>query len=216
MHHAQRPMSSSSLSRAPLVARRLHHAPAAPHVRAPAQRTLLPCSALPEESGASTSEEDVAFERLRNTRARVARGAGAGRTQAKVKVVTPLVDAALDEAPTAAGQAETTALAALTLVFLTILGEGLLVATAGFMSEEQDGWVTANVLPAFAPTLGLFLFGSSAYGACRTSRCLRALTPLPRRLQDGRLCKEADTTAIETGLVKSVVEVLCRGDGGGP
>ena len=161
-------MSSSLLAR-PLLSprRRLHDSCAAtPPVRAPSLRSVLPCAALPEDSGASAAEEDVAFERLRNSRSRVgARAAGAGRPQAKVKVVTPLVDAALDEAPTAAGQAETSALALLTLVFVLILAEGLLVASSGFMSEAQDAWVTSTVLPAFAPTLGVFLLGSSAYGA---------------------------------------------------
>ena len=103
--------------------------------------------------------------------------------------------------PTPAAQNETAALLALTAVFLAIIVEGLLVASSGFMSEEWDGIVQArprcaaprgcaprraradapaqnNVLPIFAPTLGLFLLGSSAYGA---GHAARALSPTPAR-----------------------------------
>jgi hypothetical protein len=116
---------------------------------------------------------------------------GKTRPQPKVTVSTPTVDRALSDAPpTVEAQNETTALLLLTLVFVIILVEGLLVAASGFMSEEWDGIVQVrprgyagrccapiaaltrgrgpqnNVLPLFAPTLGLFLLGSSSYGAC--------------------------------------------------
>jgi hypothetical protein len=87
-----------------------------------------------------------------------------GAVLPKVKVVTPLVDAALDEAPSPAGQAEGAALVALAAVFVVILGEGILVASSGFMSEDFDQLVQGKVLPLFTPTLLVFLAGSSAYG----------------------------------------------------
>ena len=71
-----------------------------------------------------------------------------GKLQAKVKVSTPTVDAALDGAPpTESAQAETTAVLGLTAVFAAIMIEGLLVAASGFMSEEWDGIVQARAPP---------------------------------------------------------------------
>ena len=72
-----------------------------------------------------------------------------GKLQAKVKVSTPTVDAALDGAPpTELAQAETTAVLGLTAVFAAIMIEGLLVAASGFMSEEWDGIVQARAPPS--------------------------------------------------------------------
>ena len=135
--------------------------------------------------GPAADNEDVTFEPMRKARVK-------GKLQAKVKVSTPMVDAVLDAPPSEQARGETQAVLALTGVFLAIMVEGLLVAGSGFMSEEWDGFVQvsvacscaaacfsrahavtscpahqANVLPIFAPTLGLFLAGSSAYGACK-------------------------------------------------
>jgi hypothetical protein len=125
------------------------------------------------------SDDGVSFVPRRKARAK-------GKVQPKVKVVTPTVDAALDEPPTQAGQAETAALLSLSAVFAAILVEGLTVASAGFMSDDMDTWVQvrplcslevndahrffwccfqATILPLFTPTLLLFLLGSSSYGA---------------------------------------------------
>ena len=126
---------------------------------------------------------------------------GKTRPQPKVTVSAPVVERAMSEAPpTPAAQNETAALLALTAVFLAIIVEGLLVASSGFMSEEWDGIVQVrpwrgaargcahrraradaapqnNVLPIFAPTLGLFLLGSSAYGAARAARAVAPALP---------------------------------------
>ena len=130
---------------------------------------------------------------------------GKTRPQPKVTVSTPTVDRALGDAPpTVEAQNETTALLLLTLVFIIIIVEGLLVASSGFMSEEWDGIVQVrprrccapiaaltrsrgaqnNVLPLFAPTLGLFLLGSSSYGAAaaRLAGFARARVPSRARL----------------------------------
>jgi hypothetical protein len=93
-----------------------------------------------------------------------------GKVTPRVKVVTPLVDAALDAPPTEAGKSEAAVLTALAVVFFAILGEGLLVASSGFMSAEMDQLVQTRVLPVFTPTLLVFLAGSSLYGVeCHTS-----------------------------------------------
>jgi hypothetical protein len=138
-----------------------------------------------------------------------------GKLQAKVKVSTPTVDAVLSDAPQSdTARAETTAVLALTAVFVAIMVEGLLVAASGFMSEEWDGIVQvrrtqrrlrsrvrprtepalprprpqSNVLPIFAPTLGLFLLGSSSYGAHPRKRRTQLFVPSPA-LRDGTLTR---------------------------
>ncbi len=99
-----------------------------------------PPGALPDEKGpaqAAADDDDVTFQPARKARVK-------GRVQAKVKVSTPAVDAALDAPPTEAGRAETSALLALSAGFVAILVEGLLVASSGFMSDEWDGIVQAR------------------------------------------------------------------------
>ena len=85
-------------------------------------------------SDEAADDDGVSFVPRRKARAK-------GKVQPKVKVLTPAVDAALDAPPTEAGQAETAALLALAGVFTAILGEGLMVAAAGFMSDDMDAWV---------------------------------------------------------------------------
>ena len=91
------------------------------------------------------NDDDISFVPRRKARAK-------GKVEPKVKVVTPTVDAALDAPPTKVGEAETAALQALAAVFVAILIEGLLVASSGFMSEEQDTWVQVGALQAVAHT----------------------------------------------------------------
>ena len=86
-------------------------------------------------------------------------------------------------------------LSILALLFIAILGEGLLVAGSGFLSDENDKLIQARdtaskesllqesrwqtlmlmplvrqdvVLPAFTPTVGIFLTSSSGYGFWKT------------------------------------------------
>ena len=100
-------------------------------VRATDRETPGGCSTSGDEDD---SDDGVSFVPRRKARAK-------GKVQPKVKVLTPTVDAALDEPPTQAGQAETAALLALSAVFAAILVEGLTVASAGFMSDDMDTWV---------------------------------------------------------------------------
>ena len=92
-------------------------------------------------------------------------------------------------------QTESAVLSFLGLLFAAILLEGLAVAGSGFLPDEGDTFVTARpavaclpdnsrelvayaqglractqerVLPAFTPTLGAFLVGSSLYGLWKT------------------------------------------------
>lgn len=62
----------------------------------------------------------------------------------------------------------------------TLLCSPALHPVQGFMSEEMDVWVASFVLPAFTPTMGLFLAISTGYGlwkvgaawsCCEWGRC---------------------------------------------
>jgi hypothetical protein len=100
------------------------------------RRRSLVCAA--GEGPAPADDDDVTYEPMRKARAK-------GTLQAKVKVSTPTVDAALgNAAPSELARNETTAVLLLTAVFLAIMVEGLLVASSGFMSEQWDGFVQAR------------------------------------------------------------------------
>lgn len=45
------------------------------------------------------------------------------------------------------------------------------------MSEEMDAWVAGYVLPAFTPTMGLFLAISTAYGLWKVGAAWWPCTP---------------------------------------
>jgi hypothetical protein len=121
------------------------HAPRLLHgtLRAP-QRWRRAAEQQGPRGAGGADDDDKTYEPMRKLRAK-------GRLQAKVKVSTPTVDAVLGDAPPSeTAQAETSAVLALTAVFLLIMVEGLLVAASGFMSEEWDGIIQARAAPARA------------------------------------------------------------------
>jgi len=87
------------------------------------------------------------------------------RRKARVKVDAPLVDQVYGDRPKPIqNQAEEIYVSALGLLGLAILGMGVFLAGSGFLSEEADAFGQDVVYPAFSPTVGVFLLGSTVYG----------------------------------------------------
>jgi hypothetical protein len=145
-------------------------AAAAPPPRARRPRAPPLCAA-DGATGPSESAEELPIEAARRRAARApkpAAAAAAGKQQ-PFKVVAPLRDQALGGGPLTEEQvAEGYAVSALALVFALIIGEGVFLAASGFLPEGADAFATDVVYPAFSPTLGVFLAGSSAYGLWKT------------------------------------------------
>jgi hypothetical protein len=91
------------------------------------------------------------------------------RRDAPATLGGPLASQIAGETPlTAEQQAETSAVAFLAMLFVAILAMGVFLAASGFLSEELDQFAQDVVYPAFSPTIGLFLAGSTVYGVWKT------------------------------------------------
>ncbi len=141
-------------------------APPPPRARRP---RAPPPRAADGDPGPSESTDELPIEAARRRAARAPKPAAAGKQQQPFKVVAPLRDQALGGGPLTEEQvAEGYAVSALALVFALIIGEGVFLAASGFLPEGADAFATDVVYPAFSPTLGVFLAGSSAYGLWKT------------------------------------------------
>lgn len=97
------------------------------------------------------------------------KGSGSGSGKQGPTVISPVRDQVYGGGPlTPEQKAENTVVATLAVLFFVILAEGIFVAGSGFMSESLDQFATDIVLPAFTPTLGLFLAISTLYGLWKT------------------------------------------------
>jgi len=124
-----------------------------------------------EEVPTSTSvsaESTVADNGLTATE----RALQAKRRQPKVRVTTPVsIDPSTGQRqiPLTEEQIlEGRFVLGLGLVFVVILLQGLVVAASGFLPDDLDHWAQTSVLPAFTPTVGIFLFFSTIYGAWKS------------------------------------------------
>ncbi|KAI7844289.1 hypothetical protein COHA_002087 [Chlorella ohadii] len=120
-----------------------------------------------QQAAPAAEDEPLAAEQLLKRGPRKA--GGGGKKQQGPKVIAPVRDQVYGGGPqTPVQKAENTVVATLAVLFFVILIEGILVAGSGFMSEEMDAWVAGTVLPAFTPTMGLFLAISTGYGLWKT------------------------------------------------
>ena len=102
--------------------------------------------------------DGVAFEDAMNAKKK-------DRRKAKVQVNAPVVDQVYGNKPkTVQNQAEEAYVSVLGFLGLVIIVMGVFLAGSGFLSEEADAFGQDFVYPAFSPTVGIFLAGSTAYG----------------------------------------------------
>ncbi|EFN57741.1 hypothetical protein CHLNCDRAFT_143005 [Chlorella variabilis] len=140
------------------------------------RRRLLVARAEEQREGSSAAaaadEEPIAAEQLLRRKKGKA-GAGFKPSPASAKegptVISPVRDQVYGGGPlTAEQQAENSVVGLLAALFFVILAEGIYVAASGFMPQALDQFAQDVVLPAFTPTLGLFLAISTAYGLWKT------------------------------------------------
>ena len=92
-----------------------------------------------------------------------------GRRRVKQKVVSPVVESISGDAPLSMSQqVETAFVSVLLFLGVLILAEGVFIGGAGFLSEGLDDFALKVVYPAFTPTVGVFLTGSTVYGFLKT------------------------------------------------
>ena len=92
-----------------------------------------------------------------------------GRRRVKQKVVSPVVESISGDAPLSMSQqVETAFVSVLLFLGVLILAEGVFIGGAGFLSEGLDDFALKVVYPAFTPTVGVFLAGSTVYGFLKT------------------------------------------------
>lgn len=116
------------------------------------------------EAAAQNDDDDLLIERQFAKR-RPNKAKQDGKQQQGPRVISATRDQVYGGGPlTQAQQTENTVISGLALLFFIILAEGVFLAGSGFMNEAVDQFAQNVVYPAFSPTLGLFLAGSTAYG----------------------------------------------------
>lgn len=124
----------------------------------------------PAESQA-TSSTDIVDKSIEDLEERVRGRKKRSKVEAKVKVVSPVVDAVTGKTEqTPIGAAETVAVQWLGFIFLVVIVEGLMLAGSGFLPEELDAWVTDNLYPNYSYTVLAFLGFSSLYGLFKVGK----------------------------------------------
>ena len=63
---------------------------------------------------------------------------------------------------------EAAVVAILGVLFLGVIGFGLVLAASGFLSEEADAFITEKLYPFYTPYCGVFLACSALYGVAKT------------------------------------------------
>ncbi|KAL4445907.1 hypothetical protein ABPG77_009106 [Micractinium sp. CCAP 211/92] len=149
-------------------------APAARAARLAARAEEESSSSGAAAAAAAESADEVAAEQLLRRRkgGKGGKGGSSGSDSGKQgpTVISPIRDQVYGGGPlTAEQKAENTVVATLAVLFFVILAEGIFVAGSGFMSEGLDQFAQDVVLPAFTPTLGLFLAISTLYGLWKAS-----------------------------------------------
>lgn len=114
------------------------------------------------EAAAADESDELLIEKQMNARKK-------RKPKAGPVVVAPLVEATRSGQPTTqAQQAETAVVYFLAVLFAAILGLGIFLSAAGFLSEEADNFAQNVIYPSFSPLVIFFLACSSAYGYWKT------------------------------------------------